>query len=344
MKKIYLLLIAGLYLFTGCKKDPEPPVDEPGSPPDNYIHAIHITSDGTKYIATKSGLASFDGNTWTTYHENPAITSSEINDLDFESSDLWLGTNEGLTVAAYPVDGVSAATTFTQENTQNLFPGQPGLAGDSVFVVTIDDNGFRWLGTQHGLSVFRNNEWPTVNRQNFYEPPFFVNNRITSMDYSNDTVFIGTMGGGVARMVAGSVDAVTAASPFEIPWSLVASENILAVYTDGNTQWFGTDSGVSKHIGALAKKNWETYTEEDGLVNNYVQSIAEDLTGNMWFGTQNGLSEFDGIQWTNYTSSDGLAGNNIICIATDIDGSLWFGTDNGITHYDGTTWTTYRAE
>lgn len=348
MNRVLLLIIAILSLVAGCKEDSEPPVVESGSPPANFVHAIYITPDGVKYFATKSGLASFDGNTWVSYHENPGITSKEINDIDFEISEngpeFWLGTNQGLTVAEYPVDAISGATNYTKENTEILFPGQEGLPGDSVFVVTVDKNDFRWFGTENGISVFRNNEWPAINRQNFYASSFFVNNRITSIDYSNDTVYIGTLGGGVARMVANVVDAVTAASPYVIPWSLVASENILDVYIDGNTQWFGTDSGVSKHTGTLSKQNWETYTEVDGLVNNYVQSIVKDQQNNMWFGTKNGLSGYDGEQWKNYTESDGLAGNNVLCLAVDLDGSLWIGTDNGISHFDGTTWTTYRAE
>lgn len=35
------------------------------------------------------------------------------------------------------------------------------------------------------------------------------------------------------------------------------------------------------------------YDEDDGLVNNVVQSIVEDRDGKIWLGTEYGMSRFD---------------------------------------------------
>lgn len=346
MKYSYLSIPVFLFLLIGCKE--EPVVEEPESLPDNYINAIFVNSDGTKYFATKNGLASFDGLNWAVYHSNPKINTKAIPDIGFEQTaqgpELWLATNNGINVASLPIDAVSGATTYTESNTKTLFPDGPGLAGDSVFVVKIGEKNIRWFGTNGGLSAFSGNKWPEINLGSHYNTAFFVNNRITSFDHSGDTLYIGTKGGGVARMVSNSVDAITAASPYEIPWSALPSDNVLSVFTDGSVQWFGTDEGLAKHTGIQAKSNWELYYEEDGLINNTVQCIQKDTEGNMWFGTPSGVSRFDGSSWQSFAKQDGLVASNILCIAVDLDGSLWFGTDEGITNYDGTTWTSYKAE
>lgn len=345
MNKICVFLIIVLFIVSGCKDDPALPEEIPGSLPDNYVNAIFINSDGVKYFATKKGLASFDGNKWTAYHDNQKIVTEAIHDLDFEQNtsgaDLWMGTNQGVNVAYLPIDAVSGATTYTQSNTQALFPGEPGLAGDSVLVVKVDGKNIRWFGTSNGLSAFHGNKWPVINNSSYYNSGFFAENQITSIDYSGDTVYIATLGGGVARMVNTTVDAITAASPFEIPWSQLPSNNVLSVFTDGSTQWYGTDEGLAKHSGTEAKKNWQSYFQQDGLISNVIQCINRDLTGKMWFGTPSGISVFDGSQWISYTKSDGLIGNNVLCIAVDLDGSLWFGTDSGVSHFESGTWRNY---
>lgn len=145
-------------------------------------------------------------------------------------------------------------------------------------------------------------------------------------------------------MLAPSADAISGASPYEIPWSNIPSPNITAVFIDGNTQWYGSDEGLGRHDGIDAKENWTLYFESDGLVNNYIQALNMDNEGNLWIGTRGGVSRFDGIGFTNYTAADGLASNNVLSIATDKDGTLWFGTDNGASHFDGTDFVIYRRD
>jgi hypothetical protein len=94
-----------------------------------------------------------------------------------------------------------------------------------------------------------------------------------------------------------------------------------------------------------AGATWTTYTIFNSeLVNNYVHAIAADEDGNVWFGTNNGVSKFDGTTWTTYDTSDGLAYKRVNGIAIDAEGNKWFGTSNGgVSKFDGTTWTTYNT-
>jgi len=42
----------------------------------------------------------------------------------------------------------------------------------------------------------------------------------------------------------------------------------------------------------------------------------------MWFGTNAGVSKFNGINWTNYTTADGLVGDRIELITEDSESAL----------------------
>ena len=55
--------------------------------------------------------------------------------------------------------------------------------------------------------------------------------------------------------------------------------------------------------------------------------------GALWFGTEGGVSRFDGESWTTYTTEDGLASNDVWSIAMTPDGALWFGARGGISRY-----------
>jgi ligand-binding sensor domain-containing protein len=79
---------------------------------------------------------------------------------------------------------------------------------------------------------------------------------------------------------------------------------------------------------------WTTYRKSDGLVSDYVLSVAVDREGNLWFGTNKGVSVFDEETWTTYDTSDGLANQSVDAIAVDSGGNKWFGTQGGVSVLD----------
>jgi signal transduction histidine kinase/ligand-binding sensor domain-containing protein/DNA-binding response OmpR family regulator len=77
---------------------------------------------------------------------------------------------------------------------------------------------------------------------------------------------------------------------------------------------------------------------EDGLAQESVLSIAQDRDGFIWFGTQTGVSRFDGYRFTNYRNVVGdartLANNWVRVLLVDRKGRLWLGTDGGLDLFD----------
>ncbi len=81
-------------------------------------------------------------------------------------------------------------------------------------------------------------------------------------------------------------------------------------------------------------------TEGTSLVHNVVRSVAVDADNNKWFGTEFGLSEFDGTVWQTYLAENPSA-DFVLDLFFDNQGSLWIGSLAGVTKFDGSTFTDY---
>jgi len=57
----------------------------------------------------------------------------------------------------------------------------------------------------------------------------------------------------------------------------------------------------------------------------------------VWFGTQSGVSRFNGSSFRSYTKSDGLVGNDVMCVNEDSNGNIWIGTLEGASKFNGQT-------
>ena len=159
-----------------------------------------------------------------------------------------------------------------------------------------------------------------------------------------DSLYVATDGAGIARLRKNEVDGITGASVYA-PWGpiLLPSDKVYSVLiTSNTTQWFGTDQGLARHIGNNTLGGWTVFNTKDGLIDNFVQAIAADNTGQIWVGTKGGASVYNGTKWTSFTKENGLNSNNVLCISVDKSGVVWFGTDDGVTSYKDQKFTGYR--
>jgi ligand-binding sensor domain-containing protein/serine phosphatase RsbU (regulator of sigma subunit) len=97
--------------------------------------------------------------------------------------------------------------------------------------------------------------------------------------------------------------------------------------------------------GFAQQYNFKLYSTRDGLVHSIVKTIFRDSRGYIWFGTQGGVSRFDGKHFVNFTEKNGLPGNDITSISEDGKGNIWIATYGfGVAKYDGTGFTVYQAD
>ncbi|MCI0513423.1 T9SS type A sorting domain-containing protein [candidate division KSB1 bacterium] len=78
-------------------------------------------------------------------------------------------------------------------------------------------------------------------------------------------------------------------------------------------------------------QQWQSFTSEtSGLPSNQVFSIDFDEFGTMWFGTDSGVTAYDGFSWYTYTVSNGLADHQVNDFIITSGPELWLATGNGI--------------
>jgi len=83
---------------------------------------------------------------------------------------------------------------------------------------------------------------------------------------------------------------------------------------------------------------FERITTEQGLSQNTVRVITQDVYGFLWIGTDYGLNRFDGDEFivSKHDPDDpnSISDNHIWAIHEDSRSNLWVGTDNGLNLYD----------
>ena len=79
-------------------------------------------------------------------------------------------------------------------------------------------------------------------------------------------------------------------------------------------------------------------TPDAGLSSSYVQSIFQDRTGFLWFGTDKGLDRYDGYVIHSYrhrrTDPHSIADGTIHVLHADRGDTMWVGTNVGLSRYD----------
>lgn len=268
--------------------------------------------------------------------------------LEAKRNAMWVGTSSG-------VHEIDLATL----KPRNTFSRDQGLANEYVFAVGLDQEGYKWFGTNAGgASRYRDGKWKT-----YFPMHGLADYWIYAFASQRDgTLWIGTW--------AGASKFNLKSGKFTNYVKELVNEWVYGIAIDKQDRvWFGTEGGVSMFDG----KTWKSWTHKDGLGGpntanlkpsentglgtrsrhdlatltegqptynpNYVFSIHVAPDGAVWAGTWGGgVSRFDGKRWVSYSTKEGLAGNIVYSIAQDRNGVFWFGTDNGVSRYDGKTW------
>ena len=130
-------------------------------------------------------------------------------------------------------------------------------------------------------------------------------------------------------------------------FSICEARNLKDINNPETILWIGTSDGLNKFevknnkggsgIYDIKVAN-HFYTVKDGLPDNYVNSIIEDNSGNLWLGTGSGISFFDVTKetFTNFSAADGINGTMMNPeSALKLDNSLMlFGSTKGLNIFD----------
>ncbi|MFD1256078.1 two-component regulator propeller domain-containing protein [Mucilaginibacter terrae] len=97
---------------------------------------------------------------------------------------------------------------------------------------------------------------------------------------------------------------------------------------------FFTGTGLAQ----IPKYNFTAISSKDGLSSNTVTAILKDSYGFVWFGTEDGLTKFDGLDYTIYRhkpkDSTSLWSSEINSLYEDRSGRLWVATSGSLHLFD----------
>jgi ligand-binding sensor domain-containing protein/CBS domain-containing protein len=149
----------------------------------------------------------------------------------------------------------------------------------------------------------------------------------------------------MAQATSAAQAALTGIPKVHLEWTSYTNGNdVRDLLVQGDFVWAATSGGVVRWD--VRAERYVKFTAEHGLAGNFVHAIAAGPNGEMWFGTDGGVSRLtpDG-RWHTFTTQDGLAGNSVRAIAAGPNGEMWFGTDGGVSHLmpDG-RWRTFTTQ
>lgn len=119
----------------------------------------------------------------------------------------------------------------------------------------------------------------------------------------------------------------------------VLGKDIACILQDkSDNYWFASNGeGVYRYDG----KTLFHISKKDGLCSNFVLDIQEDIAGNLWFSTRNGICRFDGTSFSDVTNPiTNVSVGNIKLVK----GGLFLGHLNGVCYYDGATFTNFTIQ
>jgi ligand-binding sensor domain-containing protein/serine phosphatase RsbU (regulator of sigma subunit) len=311
----------------------------------NIVRSMLEDRNGIIWFGTGKGVSRFDGESFTNYGKNEGLESSSIwSILEDSRGNLWFGTSSG--VSHFMGSALSDGESHPKESHEleggvsfSHFNDMNDLNSNIVMSMLEDRQGNLWFGTgEAGVSRFDGSSF-----RSFSIKQGFKSNDIQDiLEDKEGNLWFGTWGGGVSRFDGISFTHFTEEDG-------LCYNYITSVLEDrkGNL-WFGTDGeGVSRYdrqgtlpTGAKSipkgQAGFSHFTKKEGLSGNSVLSMLEDSKGDIWFGTNNGLTQFNGKYFTHFTEIEGLSNNVIGSIIEDHKGILWFGSwGGGVTRYDG---------
>jgi ligand-binding sensor domain-containing protein len=327
--------------------------------PDNTINAITQTDNGLLWVGTDSGLASFDGRTFTTVRLRipgtlPPGTISSL--VEGPEGDLWVGSDAG--VVRIPKQDLNDPSI--PDSTAFRLGRQQSEEVEALFK---DREGTIWAGTSHGLYRFDGKQFTCVNWTMYVgrisqalDGRLMLNGGRYFVEFDGKRVIEHTGHGALLgvpddqifdvfqdpdgtiwyctskgiRLVAGR--RIASLSPYQ-PAHLPAYR----IYVSATgAHWVGTPAGIYEIVGD------QMWTPDPELAVRY---FCAGKDGDLWIGTNGGgLVHLQPRTVQMFTKADGLPSDIAMAVLPAHDGRLWVGENCGLAVFDGSRFRTFREK
>ncbi len=235
--------------------------------------------------------------------------------------DLWFGTGD---------EGVFKIEDFTDSSLGKIqtFNIHSGFPDNTVWDILLDNEGDLWFGTDKaGVVKYDQDQF-----RNYSIEQGFPDEQVLCLYQDLEgNIWTGTFSSGICRLMGEHFchyteeQGLTNCQIYDIDQD-----------TDGNYWLASHGRGLIKLSFINGKPFSRSYTVNNGLPDNYINSIYITADNKIWLATkENGIARFEGGRFINYNEDSHLANNYVNCIMVDSRGQVWSGTKEGISLLNG---------
>jgi ligand-binding sensor domain-containing protein/anti-sigma regulatory factor (Ser/Thr protein kinase) len=333
------------------------------------VNELYEDKDGNLWVGTNGGgLDRFREGAFTTFAKEEGLAGDGAYAvLEDSTGDVWVTTSAGLnrihgdevrsftTADGLPTNNVSA---LLEDHGMNLLIGtdsgglarmeqgrfapgvsvDEGLAPYRVLGLMQDSKQRLWVSTDGGgLARYEKGKIDSYSRKN----GLFADSIYALAEDAAGNVWIGTSGG-LNSIKEGRVRKYTDNG--------LSHASVASLYVDSNdVLWIGT---LGRGLFRFENGSFIRYTREHGLPDDSINSIQKDGAGNLWIGSNKGISRLDrdelnsfaagrsqSVQPVLFGKADGMKSNETNSVTQPSswrahDGRLWFPTNRGVVVID----------
>ncbi|MCE4539700.1 histidine kinase [Pelomonas sp. P7] len=309
----------GLFRFDGLRFMPWQPPQGQSLPANPY--SLLVSRDGTLWIGTFDGLASWNGRALTRY---PQIGNGFVTSLvEGRDGTVWAG-----------LLGDKGRLCALRAAQVECTAPQAGF-GQFVWSVAEDPSGALWVAADSGLW-----RWRPGAPQRFEAS----GQRLGDLSIGADgEVLVAVRGAGLLRVEGDRLVPYplrSATRPAEALPDRDIKANKLLRDRDGGL-WIGSEGRGIVH---LQEGRADAFSRSDGLSGNIACSLFEDREGNVWFGSDKGVDRFRKLPVTTVSVQQGLPNESTKAVLATADGSVWVATNDGLARWKDTRLVVYRQD
>lgn len=274
---------------------------------DNLVFSLGHDHRKRLAIGTAGGLTIMDGRKFYSLDTTDGLPHNGVLKIFTDlAGTTWIGTGKGLakmvgdSVRPFPLD-----TLLDKSTILNIRQG----ADANLWFCTVQNGVFRWdgvsvkrYGTEQGLPM----------------------NYVFDVLPMADSAWVFNYRG----LFKLRSDTLT-----ELKGPSLKAGTIYYSYTQdrsGNI-WLGTSTGVLKYNG----RTYQSFSTENGLVDNNIWKLLEDREGNMWFASKtNGVSKLNSERLRIFDSEELFPFKAVNSVFTDNTGKVWIGTKRTVVRFE----------
>ncbi|MDY6228551.1 MAG: two-component regulator propeller domain-containing protein [Clostridium sp.] len=336
-----------------------------------YNNFILNDSKNNVWLSTSSGAIkySIDKGNFNVYRKNITINnsiSSSVITCFFEDSNgtIWIGTDKGANIL-----NDKATFNYISKDNQNIVSILQH--NDNIWIATKFNGVYIYEADSGNLNTWLYEENSFSLSDRYIKTMFKIHNRYMVLVTNKEMIALDTVNNSYTKIIIGedySSELNYLYSDENEVWLATTNDfysyNIdkdKRTYYSESLRELGINPGVINYIlqdnedkdilwlGGIEiglikfhkeKGVIERYindpSKETSLINNYINCMTFDGLGNLWIGTNVGLSKFNlnTEEFTSYTTSEGLTNNFINSILIDDNNHIWISTNKGLNKYD----------